>query len=69
MNQAQFLDSQDVTLAEILDRILDTGVVISGDIVLSVANIELVYCSVRILLSSVDKLRKVKEAQGETLNQ
>lgn len=66
MNQVQFVDSQDVSLAEVLDRVLDTGVVISGDIVLSVANVDLIYCSVRILLASVDKLRRVKEAGADT---
>ena len=65
MNQVQFVDSQDVSLAEVLDRVLDTGVVISGDIVLSVANVDLIYCSVRILLASVDKLRRVKEAGAD----
>ena len=37
--------SKDVTLLEVLDRALDKGVVVSGDIVISVADVDLIYRS------------------------
>ncbi len=43
---------QEVTLLELLDRVLDKGVVLSGDITLSVADVDLVYVGLRLLLSS-----------------
>ena len=46
--------AQEVTLLELLDRVLDKGVVLSGDITLSVADVDLVYVGLRVLLSSVD---------------
>ena len=49
-----------VTLLELVDRVLDKGVVISGDITLSVANVDLVYVGLRALLASVASL----EAEG-----
>jgi hypothetical protein len=44
---------QQVTLLELVDRVLNKGVVLSGDIVLSVADVDLVYVGLRVLLSSV----------------
>jgi hypothetical protein len=46
----------DIGLVDLLDRVLDAGVVISGDIVLSLADIDLVYLNLRLLLGSVDTL-------------
>lgn len=49
---------QRVTLLELVDRVLDKGVVISGDITLSVANVDLVYVGLRALLASVASLER-----------
>ena len=46
------INQDDVTLLELLDRVLDKGVVLSGDITLSVADVDLVYVGLRLLLSS-----------------
>jgi hypothetical protein len=45
---------EELTLLELLDRVLDKGVVLSGDITLSVADVDLVYVGLRVLLSSVE---------------
>ncbi len=42
------------SLVDVLDRLLDTGVVIDGQIVLSVAGVDLVHIGLRALLASVD---------------
>ncbi len=52
------VDNQEVTLLELLDRLLDKGVVISGDLVISVANVDLIYVGLRVLISSVETLNK-----------
>jgi gas vesicle structural protein len=46
--------NRQVTLLDLLDRLLDKGVVLSGEIVLTVADVDLVYVSLRALVSSVD---------------
>lgn len=46
----------DIGLVDLLDRVLDAGVVISGDIILSLADVDLVYLNLRLLLGSVDTL-------------
>lgn len=45
-----------ITLVELLDRVIDKGVVLGGDLTLSVADIDLLYLGVRLLLCSVDRL-------------
>ncbi|MEO1655380.1 MAG: gas vesicle protein, partial [Bacteroidota bacterium] len=47
-----------LVLAEVLDRIVDQGVVISGDLIISVADVDLIYVGLRVLVSSVDRLEK-----------
>jgi gas vesicle structural protein len=47
-----------VTLLELVDRVLNKGVVLSGDITLSVADVDLVYVGLRVLLSSVAALEE-----------
>jgi hypothetical protein len=44
----------DQTLVDLLDRVLDRGVVIAGDVVLSVAGVDLVHLELRLRLQGVD---------------
>src|SRR5579864_6172220 len=55
----QIVRNQHVTLLELLDRLLDTGVVVKGEILLSVADIDLVYLNLGVLLSSVKTVENV----------
>jgi hypothetical protein len=48
---------EDVTLVDLLDRVLAGGVVIIGDITLSLADIDLVHVSLRLVVSSVSTLQ------------
>ena len=41
-------------LVEVLDRVLHKGVLLRGEVVISVADIELLYLDLRLFLSSVD---------------
>lgn len=54
------VNSKDVTLLEILDRVLDKGVVISGDAVISVADVDLIYLGLKVLLSSVETMERLR---------
>jgi hypothetical protein len=47
------LASQQVTLVDLLDRLLAGGVVIAGDVVISIADIDLVRVSLRALITTV----------------
>jgi hypothetical protein len=48
--------NQNVTLVDVVDRLLGKGVSILGDAVISIAGVDLVYLSLRTLLASVDTL-------------
>ena len=50
---------RDVTLLELVDRVLNKGVVLTGDITLSVADVDLVYVGLRVLLTSVATLEEL----------
>ncbi|MBI5242779.1 MAG: gas vesicle protein K [Elusimicrobia bacterium] len=58
-------ESKDVTLLEILDRVMDKGVVTSGDVVISVADVDLVYVGLRALVSSVETMERLRGAPVE----
>ncbi len=60
MNDDVYGLSKEVTVLDILDRVLTKGVVITGDIVISVADIDLIYVGLRVLLSSVETMNKIK---------
>ncbi len=55
-------ESEHVTLLEVLDRVLNKGVVISGDIVISVADVDLIYLGLKVLLSSVETMERLRGA-------
>jgi len=49
---------RDVTLVELVDRLLGQGVVISGEITLAVADIDLVNLELRALIASTDTIAR-----------
>lgn len=50
---------KNLTLLELLDRVLDKGVVVAGDITISVADIDLIYVGLRLLVCSVEKMQEM----------
>ncbi|MDP9160273.1 MAG: gas vesicle protein [Acidobacteriota bacterium] len=51
--------SSTTNLLDILDRVLDKGLVIAGDIRVSLANVELLTIRIRLLVCSVDKAEQI----------
>lgn len=49
--------NEHITLCEMLDRILNKGAVIVGEVVISVADIDLVYLGLQLILTSVETAR------------
>jgi hypothetical protein len=50
--------ARDVSLVDLVDRLLDGGVVIHGDITLAVADVDLLYVGLRALVASVDTVER-----------
>jgi len=51
--------TQGSSLVDVLERVLDKGIVIAGDISVSVGSTELLSIRIRLLISSVDKAREM----------
>ncbi|HEX6542063.1 MAG TPA: gas vesicle protein [Ktedonobacterales bacterium] len=51
--------NQGTNLAELLERVLDKGIVIAGDITISLAEVQLLTIKVRLLIASVDKAQEI----------
>ena len=50
-------EMEEVALLDVLDTALDKGVVLQGDVTISVADVDLVFLGLRLVLASVDTLR------------
>jgi len=51
--------TQSATLVDLLDRVLDKGLVVAGDVSISLANVELLTIRVRLLVCSIDKAEQI----------
>jgi hypothetical protein len=51
--------NQGTNLVDILDRILDKGLVVAGDVRISLANVELLTIRIRLLVCSIDKAEQI----------
>ena len=49
------VEAKDVTLLDLVDRVIDHGVILEGDITISVADIDLIYLGLKVLLASVER--------------
>jgi len=67
IDERRALQQHQVTLLELVDRVLNGGVVLSGDITLSVADVDLVYLGLRVLLSSVATLEQQRDLALESV--
>jgi hypothetical protein len=47
-----------VTLCEALDRVLQKGAVVLGEVTISVADIDLIYINLRLMISSISKMQE-----------
>ncbi len=51
---------KEVTLLDLLDRILDKGVILFGDVTISVADVDLIYLGLKVLLTSIEKAEQMR---------
>ena len=58
LSQEPWARNQQMSLLDLLDRLLNTGVVVDGEILLTVADIDLVYLGLKCVLASVETLEK-----------
>ena len=56
MRLMQILESPDSSLLDLVDSLLDKGVVLDGEIVLGLADVDLVYVRLGVLLAAADRI-------------
>ena len=58
------LDPKDATLVDLLDHVLNKGVMATGDVTLGVAGIDLIYLRLSTLLCAADRVLPAESIQG-----
>ncbi len=53
-------EAREVALLELLDRVVDHGVVLAGDITISVADVDLIYVGLRLMLTSIERAEELR---------
>ena len=59
LEQVDILEQSDISLLETLDHVLNRGLVIAGEITISVADIDLIFLGLNVLLTSVETANEV----------
>ena len=55
---------EDISLLDILDHVLNSGVVIHGTIVISLAGVDLIFLGLNVVLTSIETARQSAEKHG-----
>jgi gas vesicle structural protein len=58
------LTAQDASLLELVDRLLNKGVVLAGEATISVAGIDLIYLGLNVVLSAVETIDKAQQRRA-----
>ena len=66
MTDLDLNDQERICLCEALDRVLNKGAVVSGDVTISVANVDLLYLGLRLVLTSIETARSVGLGSAKT---
>ena len=68
MSRSQTLvEARDVTLLDLVDRAVDHGVILAGDITIAVADIDLIYVGLQVLLASVERVQELRVERERTV--
>ncbi|MFD2973242.1 gas vesicle protein [Peribacillus deserti] len=68
MSLRESIENKDIALIDILDVILDKGVALKADLVISIAGVDLVYLDLRLLIASVESLVQAKAGNRKTVS-
>jgi gas vesicle structural protein len=64
-SDVEMLENSELSLLETLDHVLNRGLVIAGEITISVADIDLIFVGLNVLVSSVEKAHEVLRKRGD----
>jgi len=58
------LTAEDASLLELVDRLLNKGVVLAGEATISVAGIDLIYLGLNVVLAAVETIDKARDRRA-----
>jgi hypothetical protein len=69
MTEEEFteFEQSDLSLLEMLDHVLNRGLVIAGEITISVADVDLIFIGLNVMLTSVETAREVLRERGKNV--
>lgn len=59
MRNLDWEDNEHATLCEALDRVLNKGAVVAGELTISVANVDLIYLGLQLMITSIETARQM----------
>ena len=60
-------DHERMALVELVNRVLDKGVVITGEVTISIGGVDLVFVGLQLILSSIETLRTSEHVRSQRL--
>lgn len=64
MKDLELDQTEHVTLCEALDRVLNKGAVVLGEVTISVADVDLIYLGLQLVLTSIDTCDTITKSQA-----
>jgi hypothetical protein len=59
--EQQALEDEELSLVDLVDHVLNKGVVLAGEATIAIADIDLIFLGLNVVLASVDALRQPRE--------
>ena len=60
-------EAREVTLLDLVDRAIEHGAILAGDITIAVANIDLIYVGLEVLIASIERMERLRAERERTM--
>ena len=60
-------EAREVTLLDLVDRAIEHGAILAGDITIAVANIDLIYVGLEVLIASIERMETLRAERERTM--
>jgi gas vesicle structural protein len=60
-------EAREVTLLDLVDRAIEHGAILAGDITIAVANVDLIYVGLEVLIASIERMETLRAERERTM--
>ena len=60
-------EAREVTVLDLVDRAIEHGAILAGDITIAVANIDLIYVGLEVLIASIERMERLRAERERTM--